>query len=368
MKVASFAPEPPAVTGVVDYVAALLPALRHFGEITARAEDADVALYHVGNNQLHRDVYCQALHRPGVAVLHDAVLQHFFLGTLDRERYVEEFVHNYGEWNRGLAENLWANRARSAADPRYFDYPMVKRLVGASQAVVVHNPAAERIVREHDPKARVFEIPHFFDAPALPAPADILRFRDRLGIGPRTLFVGVFGHLRESKRLPVILRAMERVWQAGADAKLLVQGAFASTDLERAVGRRLESDPRVLRRGFLAAEDFWKWAAATDVCVNLRFPTAAETSVIAVNMMGAGKAVVFSMGEEIARIPEDACLRVERGMAEEETLVDYLCWLSADREAAIEIGRRAAAYTRREHALDKVAEQYWRVLESVLPA
>ena len=34
--------------------------------------------------------------------------------------------------------------------------------------------------------------------------------------------------------------------------------------------------------------------------------------------MGIGKAVVFTEGEEIARIPENACLRVDAGEAEIE--------------------------------------------------
>ena len=363
MKVASFAPLPPAATGVADYASALLCALRRFGDATANANDADVALYHIGNNHLHRDIYRLALSRPGVVALHDAVLQHFFLGTLDRDQYVEEFVYNYGEWNRSLAESLWTNRARSAADPLYFVYPMLRRLVCASRAIVIHNPAAARVVLKHNPSVRVIEIPHFFDPPPLPDPIDTLRLRDRLGIGTRTLLVGVFGHLRESKRLPTIIRVMESLWRSGADAKLLVQGTFASSDLERSLGRYLENHPHVLRVGFLNRIEFWKWAAATDVCVNLRFPTAAETSGIAIGMMGIGKAVAFSIGEEIERIPENACLRVEPGPTEEKTLADYLGWLSGDREAAIEIGRRAAAYIRLEHALDKVAAEYWRALE-----
>jgi hypothetical protein len=79
-------------------------------------------------------------------------------------------------------------------------------------------------------------------------------------------------------------------------------------------------------------------------------------------MMGIGKAVVFTSGEEIARIPEDACLRVDRSSAEEQMLTDSLRWLAADREAAIEIGRRAAAYIQQEHALERVAARYWEIL------
>ncbi len=287
----------------------------------------------------------------------------FFLGTLDRAGYVDEFVFNYGEWNRGLAENLWANRARSATDPRYFEYPMLKRLVTASRAIIVHNPAAARIVLAHNSAARVIEIPHLFVPPPQVAQVDTLRFRAQLGLGPRTLLAGVFGHLRESKRLCSILRAMDRVWRSGADAKLLVQGAFASSDLERAMTPLLQNHPRILRIGHLSEPDFWRWAAAADVCINLRFPSAAETSGIAIRMMGVAKPVIFSAGEETSRYPENVCLRVDPGRLEESMLADYLRWLAAGREAAEEIGRRAAAHITREHAIATVAVKYWNALK-----
>ena len=195
----------------------------------------------------------------------------------------------------------------------------------------------------------------------MPIRGDTLRFRSQLGLGPRTLFIGLFGHQRESKRLPVVLRALERAWKSGADARLLIAGSFASSDLERSLEGQL-SDPRILRVGYLSEPDFWRYAAAVDLCVNLRYPTAAETSGIAIRLMGIGKPVVFSNGAEIARIPENACLRVETGPAEEEMLADYIAWLARDREAGEEIGRRAAAHIQEHHALETVAGQYWNLL------
>src|SRR5215831_17300977 len=96
------APLPPARTGVADYAAVLLAALRCRGTVEVAPKRADVRLYHLGNNQVHRPIYQRALTRPGIVVLHDAVLQHFFLGSLHEREYVEEFVYNYGEWSREL--------------------------------------------------------------------------------------------------------------------------------------------------------------------------------------------------------------------------------------------------------------------------
>ena len=358
---------PPAPTGVADYAGALFQALRRSGDVELgdphrRSEPDEIALYHIGNNHLHREIYKRAIENPGLVVMHDAVLQHFFLGTLDERGYAEEFVFNYGEWMRDMAGELWRNRARSAADPRYFAYPMLKRIAARSRGVIVHNPAAADAVRRHAPEAPIFEIPHLFEGPREAVDnIETVRFRNALGLGPRTLLVSVFGHMRESKRLPSIIRAMNRVWDGGVDARLLIAGAFASSDLERAAGAWL-ADPRILRTGYLAEDDFWRYAAATDVCVNLRFPAACETSGIAIRLMGIGKAVVFTEGLEIARIPENACLRVDAGEAEEEMLARILGWLARDREAAVEIGKRAAGHIAREHGIEKVARQYWEAI------
>ncbi len=363
MTVGFHSPLPPARTGVADYAAALFEALARLGQVKAGAARADVHLYHLGNNQLHRPFYQRALRRPGVAVLHDAVLAHFFLGWMDRSAFIEEFVYNYGEWTRDLAAELWASRARSAQDPRYFRYPMLRRVAERARAVVVHNPAAARMAAEHAPAARVFEIPHLFRPPEVPSLAEVIRFRQGLGLATQTFLFGIFGHLRESKRLLAALRAFQAVRRAGCDAALLVAGEFASRDLARATAPLLDG-PRILRCGYAPEAEFWLLASAVDACINLRFPAAGETSGITIRLMGIGKPVLVSAGEETVRFPKDACLRVDPGPAETEMLAEYMAWLAEDREAAGEIGRRGADHIREQHSLDAVARRYWEVLSA----
>lgn len=358
---AYYAPLPPARTGVADYAAALLAALRRHGSVEPGGGGADIALYHLGNNQLHRAIHRRALAQPGLVVLHDAVLHHFYLGALDRAAYIQEFVYNYGEWNRDLAGELWRARASSGFDRRYFDFPMLKRVVERARAVVVHNPAAARMVREHAPRAAVVEIPHLFAPPELPADWDVIRWRDRLGVRSGAFLFGVFGYLRESKRLFAILRAFAALRRTRADTWLLVAGAFASSDLERAAAP-LFGEPGVRRLPYLAEHDFWRAARAVDACVNLRYPAAGETSGIAIRLMGAAKPVLLTNGPENARYPDTACLRVEPGAAEEDSLWHHMVLLTSMREAAREIGHRASEYITERHRVDRIAEQYWETL------
>src|SRR6266496_607351 len=77
MKIAFHSPLPPAPTGVADYSAALLPALRKLAEVevnpkTSQTPNSELRtpncapLYHIGNNHLHRDIYARALCQPGI--------------------------------------------------------------------------------------------------------------------------------------------------------------------------------------------------------------------------------------------------------------------------------------------------------------
>ncbi len=353
-----YSPLPPLRTGVADYAASLLAGLREHGRVEVEPERCNVALYHIGNNGLHGRIYDQAMERPGVVVLHDAVLHHFLLGRLNEPGYLDEFVHNYGEWTRGLARDLWRGRAASGADHRYFEYPMLRRLGERSLAIIVHNPAAARIMREHAPSARVLEIPHLFDSPELPSEADAIRYRQRLGIPPDRFLFGVFGYLRESKRLMAVLDAFSML---EGKASLLVAGEFVSRDLERAAAPLLTA-PGIVRLPHLPEREFWLAASAVDACVNLRYPAAGETSGIAVRLMGIGKPVMVTESEECSGFPEAACVRIPPGAAERESLRRHMLLLTSMPEAARAIGLTGAAHIRDRHRVSEISERYWRVL------
>jgi len=343
---------PPARTGVAAYSAALAPALRQYFEVRINFT-GEANLYHIGNNPLHAAIYKQALTHPGTVLLHDAVLQHFFLGQLSQSEYIEEFVYNYGEWHRSLAEQLYRERARSAVDPRYFAWPMLRRLCETARTVIVHNPAAADAVKRHAPQATIHEIPHLWEESEAPATLDVLRLRESLGVSEASLLCGIFGHLRETKRIAAVLRVLERM----EGVHLLLAGDCVSADLARALEAYSDA-PWLIRRSYLPEREFWRYAHAVDLCINLRYPAAAEASGIGVRLMGAGKPVVLTSGPESARFPGSACMRCDTGPAEEEQLAAYILAAQQDRPCLGAIGRAARDHIRANHNLPRVAAQF----------
>ncbi len=375
MKIALVSPLPPARTGVADYASALQKELSKHAQVTAfespnhsELETFDACLYQIGNNQLHGDVYEAALRVPGVVVLHDVVLHHFMLGRLSREDYIGEFVYNYGEWMRHLGEELWRERVLSAADHRFFEYPMIWRIIERSRAIIVHNPKAKRMVNEvaneADLAPPVFQIPHFAAAPALPDESERAATRERLNIPADAAVIATFGYMRPSKRLRSVIHAARSLTPLPRPYRLLLVGDFASPEYEATVEALLDGTPSI-QLPFVPEDDFWRLVAITDICVNLRYPSAGETSGIAAKLMAAGKPVIVTDGEEYSGYPEGVVLKVDPGESEVEMLAYYLCALAAEPDMRSVMGGRAARFATEQQSIERVGKLYMQALHQV---
>lgn len=354
------APAPGSHSGVADYAETLKHALEQYGRIGTGKNGAGIHLYHLGNNRLHSEIYAQALDTPGVVVLHDAVLQHFMLGTLPHDEYISEWIYNYGEWRRDLGEELWRDRARSAFDPRYFQFPMLRRVLECSRAVIVHNPGAAAIVRANGGKD-VAVIPHFCEMTGTPDASITARFRQRINVSQRAALFGIFGYLREPKRVLPCIQAFRRLHAIRPETALLIAGDPVSPDLARVL--KIEAEhPGIRCLGHLSDTDLNTAAAAVDCCLNLRFPGVGETSGIAIRLMGFAKSVIVTDNAENSAFPETAVLRVSAGVAESAELFHHILLVAEFPRIARDIGNEARAHIREYHALEPVARRYWEVL------
>jgi len=174
--------------------------------------------------------------------------------------------------------------------------------------------------------------------------------------------ISCFGYMRPPKRLHSLLEAVRRI---DVPCRVLIVGEFVSPGYEASLGERWK-DPRVVRLPYVPEEEFWKLAALTDICVNLRYPTVGETSGVAMKLMAAGKPVLVTDSEEYTCFPELAVVRIDSGEAEIEMLAEFLYALSTDVEMRALIGEKAAAHVREHHALGRVAAAYLEVIRGLV--
>ena len=103
--------------------------------------------------------------------------------------------------------------------------------------------------------------------------------------------------------------------------------------------------------------------AACDACVSLRAPTMGETSGSVIRQLSLGKQVVVSDVGWFSELPDAVALKVAPDEHEAETLYAALELLAGDERVRTAMGRAASELVRREHDLERVAEQYASALE-----
>src|SRR5437763_7583370 len=136
VRVSYYSPLPPSRSGIADYSALLLPALRERIEIAVarpgrfrRATAADVALYHVGNDaEAHGWIVDALRRRPGIVVLHELVLHHLVVGLTfgrgDAAGYLAAMEREAGLVGRLLGYAVLDNRIPPLWETRPEDYPL----------------------------------------------------------------------------------------------------------------------------------------------------------------------------------------------------------------------------------------------------
>jgi glycosyltransferase involved in cell wall biosynthesis len=362
-------PLPPARTGVAEYSLRIGSELAKHGPVellrpdeVARARDFEKVIYQIGNNGLHAPIYHAALEHPGIVELHDAVIHHMLLGTLSESEYLKAFKFNSGKdgvWLQSVGQEMWDRRGGSGSDERYFANPMLDRLVQSANAVIVHNPGARRSVERVAAHPRIWEIPHYVAAPPREDFGSDAELRSRWSLPTDAFIVSCFGYQRPTKRLASLLEAVR---QLGGSYRLLVVGDFVDREYESALADRLDA-PEIVRIPYVDDDDFWRLTFLTDVCVNLRYPSAGETSGIALKLMAAGKTVIVTDNDENSSFPNGTVIRVDAGEAEVEMLAEYLEWLRVEPDVRLAIGGAAGAYVRENHSIARVIGDYTTLLQ-----
>ncbi|HEX2463338.1 MAG TPA: glycosyltransferase [Thermoanaerobaculia bacterium] len=364
-------PLPPVRTGIADYTVDLLPELEPLCDLrVVRVEGQEVAheiverwhpvpmerlgeggrvpFYQMGNNLHHERILESALERPGLLTLHDLFLHHLLVErTLARGE-----IEPYREW---LTFDHGLEGAAVAEPPRWgaygtaclFALPCHRRLAQSQRGILVHSQWARARLLEEMPDLAVRVVPMPMPLPPDVEPGRRAEAKQRLGIPETAHVLGSFGFQTPIKRTDVVIAAMAR--PELSSVHLLVVGAVArELDIESLAREHGVAD-RVHAVGFLDRDALDAAMAAADLCVNLRYPTAGETSASLLRLLAAGRPTLVSDYAQFTDLPRDCVAHVPVGEGEVEAIAATAGALLANRDALAALGRRAREHVRREH-------------------
>lgn len=391
MRLAYFTPLPPSKSGIADYNAELLPHLARGAELTVFVEQAaelhananapdftvheavhfdelqrqrpfDLCVYHQGNNPYHEFVYERALRTPGLLVLHEHCLHHLIawttLGRNNEASYWDEMFYAYGRRGARIAD---ARAEDSASEYQQFLMPLNRRVVGASLGIITHNQyaASELEAGPHGELPPVAVIPHHLSPRAYELDAlDKGECRRSLGIPEDSFVIASHGFVTQSKRIPIVLAAFKKLLEHMPNALYLIVGEDHWKWSVAPLIEQMGLGGRVRITGYVTERDFFRYLKAIDALVNLRYPTAGETSGTLVRALGAGVPVIVSDYGQFSELPDDVCLKVAPGQDEERQLGARLRALANRPALRAALHRRAQTWTRAECDIRRSAARY----------
>lgn len=376
MKVAFLTPLPPVRSGIAAYSAMLLPELAKrvdvtavvdqerceldavpvmsFEEFTARCSEFERTVCQLGNNLHHQSFYRWAMEHRSVVVLHDFVLHHLVvemtLARGDEDGYIDAMRLNHGEPGVALARA----RARGIHDEvANFLYPASLEVARRSEQVIVLNEYAAERLRDFGVTTPVAVTGHplQFDPPS----PDIRRkLRARVGLGESERVIGMIGFVTTAKRPEPVFHAFAEASKDDHSLRLLVVGEpWEKLDLQQLAATTGVEPSKWRATGYVPDDEFDGWISAFDAVVNLRYPSAGETSGPLVHALAAEKPVAVSDYAVFSTLPSSLVTKIPLGDGEVERLAAFMRDPSTGHDPAAQ-----RAYVATECSLERVADQY----------
>jgi glycosyltransferase involved in cell wall biosynthesis len=394
-RVVVFTPLPPAETGIADYSTLLVRELSRRGlaiETVASAEEAEAferpkephfLLYQVGNSAHHDFLFPSLRRHPGILVLHDLVLHHSRLLSHLESAEVRAYREDPGDVAKRARARARLEEYRAEASEAYpevgedvseialrigggrmlYDYPLYEHLVRRSDLTVVHTESAREEVLSRCaflPGARVRRVRMGTPLPRL-VPRD--EARRRLGLPVGALLLASFGLVTPEKRISIVLRALARLKAAGVRARyLLVGGAVPHYD-PLAEAKKLGVLEDVCLVGRVPEEDFRLYAFASDLCLNLRYPSAGETSATLLTLLACGRPVLLTDQVHARDFPDSVVARSPLEGEEDGLYCDLMDLIRCERRRR-ELSEAARRYAETEASPEAMADDYLALFEA----
>lgn len=395
---------PPARTGVAVYSAEVVAALRGEHQIDVFVDQPapgarsahdflwehqqrpyDLVVYQVGNSSFHDYMWPYLFRFPGLTVLHDAHLHHARAAQLLRSKRAADYREEFRA--TGAPPGMAELAIRGFDTHLYYYWPMRKLAMEASRVTAVHAVLMADALRDESPDSTVETIRLGHGEPMEQEEARRARgrVRERYGLGQEEVVFGVFGALTPEKRLPQILDAFLETRRYAPRARLMLAGATADHyDLAGDVERR-DLGAFVVQTGYVPDDELTAHLVSCDVSLNLRWPTARETSGPWLRALAAGRATVV---EDLAHtanlpsldprtwtvshartagqpVPEPITVAIDI-LDEAHSLQLAMRRLALDAGLRARLGAAGAAFWHREHSMERMLEDYRRVIARAL--
>jgi glycosyltransferase involved in cell wall biosynthesis len=330
-------------------------AIRHYDAARPpwrEISQADVTFYQMGNDpRYHHAIWRISREHPGVVILHDLKLQHFFSGLVfhelgfNRRQYLELVERHHGGRGRVLAESHL--HGLIGTEELAEQCPLTGGVTESALAVVVHSEAAQVSTSDETP---VVYLPLAVGTSSPPVAGQSSSSSRADG----TYRISVFGFLGPNRRLPALLRALSNFAQRDR-FRLDVYGTIEGEEKIHQLVARLGLGDLVTLRGFVAEDQLDDALRKTDLVVNMRYPSMGEASASQLHCWQYALPALVTRTAWYETLPENTVAFV-RPEYEAEDIQAHLAAFLTEPEKYRELGRNGERHVKSNHSVETYAD------------
>ena len=303
---------------------------------------ADAVFYNFGNHAgFHRPILHASMAVPGVVILHDLNMQHFFarfaLSQSTEAAYLAIMRRHHGEDAAKAAQRFIDHEI--GIEPLVGQYPLTLAAADRAIAVVGHNRSGMQALCDQT------SLPVFW----LPLSTRfLLSATSCSGRSAPPYKLIAFGFIGPNRRLASLLLALSAMPEPGLFSLDIYGTVEASVGIELLI-ESMDLAGCVTVHGFVPAEVLTAALDASDLAINLRYPTMGEASGSQLRIWAHGLPSIVTRVGWYADLPEDAVAFVDPD-DEVASIVRHLLAFQRDPAPYRAAGQRGRALVERDHS------------------
>ena len=307
----------------------------------------DCVIYNMGNHfGYHGAIYETSLRHPGIVIVHDLVLQHFFGYYFleyrrDWDAYIRHMGYAHGHKGEELAKRIRTGREWPVWESaEAVQYHMAKLVVRRKYGVIVHSDYAKRKI-EAITTAPVRKI-------NFPEPAISKCFPRKPGVRTEAGKIGLltFGMVNRNKLVDLVIDTIGSNDYLRHQVTYTILGGLESEDYGRNLEeliRKYELGSSVRLLGPQPDAVLVECLQAADIVINLRYPYFGESSWSLLEALFAGKPTIVWRHGYYDEFPDT----VVKKAASKEELLGALLSLCQSAEVRSAMANEAWGYARK---------------------
>ncbi|HYW47748.1 MAG TPA: glycosyltransferase [Bryobacteraceae bacterium] len=319
----------------------------------------DLAIYNFGNHlPFHREIFLVSRRHPGICILHDFVMHHFFAAYYFEDQrnpaaYSLLMERLYGEEGTAAAQRVLSGRG-----PRLWEtdevvrFPLFEEVIRGAAGVVAHSGFLKKHVEAcfAGPVRRI-SLPYDADrsAPHLS--------RGDLGLEDHQVLIVTVGHVNPNKRIEAVIDALGRLGPATGRVVYAILGP-CSPEYQEALNAAVRRNhlERVVRfLGQVPDDVLHAYLSHAGICINLRYPVTEGASASVIEEMLFGKPVIVTDTGFYSELMDGSVIKIHPER-ESELHID-LARLLEDQALRENVGAAARFYAESEFRADRYARE-----------